>query len=165
MVELLVVMVIISLVTAFAMPALRSTLFSDQLKATARRLIGFVTEVSQDAVSKQAEYVVNFDMEQNTVSALPLALVSGENDESKEKKEKRLVIPESVKVVDVTSASGGKNAMGTSTLYFSKKGYVDKTAIHLRSDDGRDMTVVLSPFLGVIKVVDSYIDLADERSR
>ena len=55
--------------------------------------------------------------------------------------------------------------MGTSTLFFSKKGYVDKTAIHLRADDGRDMTLVLSPFLGVTKVYDSYIDLADEQSR
>ena len=40
--ELMVVMVLLTLVSAFAMPALRSSLFTDQLKATARKLTGLV---------------------------------------------------------------------------------------------------------------------------
>jgi general secretion pathway protein H len=50
-------------------------------------------------------------------------------------------------------------------LYFSKKGYIDKTAIHLRDDDGRDMTIILSPFMGAARIFDSYVDLEDERAR
>ncbi len=162
LIEILVVMVLISLVTAFTIPSIRTSLFSDQLKATARRLVGFVTEVSQNAVSNQSEYRISFDLEENRVWATPGA---AKNKQDEEVKEIKLVVPESVRIVDVVSANSDKNSQGTATLYLSKKGYIDKTAIHLRSDDGRDMTIVLSPFLGVTRIFDSYIDLEDERAR
>jgi general secretion pathway protein H len=166
MIELLVVMVIISLVTAFTIPSIRTSLLSDQLKTAARRLIGLVTEVSQDAVSNQSEYILNFDLENNRVWATRGAgQGTGQDGQNEDKKsrEKKLKIPESVKIVDITSVHGGKLSQGAPTLYFSKKGYVDKTAIHLRSDDGRDMTIVLSPFMGVARIFDSYVELEDKR--
>ena len=162
LIEILVVMVLISLVTAFTLPSIRTSLFSDQLKATARRLVGFVTEVSQSAVSGQSEYRISFDLEENRVWATPGA---AKNKQEEEVKAINLIVPESVRIVDVVSVDGDKNAQGTAELYLSKKGYVNKTAIHLRSDDGRDMTIVLSPFLGVTRIFDSYVDLEDERVR
>jgi len=162
LIEILVVMVLISLVTAFTIPSIRTSLFSDQLKATARRLVGFVTEVSQNAVSNQSEYRISFDLEENHVWATPEA---AKNKQEEEVKEIKLEVPESVRIVDVVSASSDKNSQGTATLFLSKKGYIDKTAIHLRSDDGRDMTIILSPFMGVIRIFDSYIDLEDEQAR
>jgi general secretion pathway protein H len=161
-IEILVVMVLISLVTAFTLPAIRTSLFSDQLKATARRLVGFVTEVSQNAVSNQSEYRINFDLEENHVWATPEA---AKNKQEEEVKEIKLEVPESIRIVDVVSANSEKNSQGTATLFLSKKGYIDKTAIHLRSDDGRDMTIILSPFMGVTRIFDSYIDLEDEKAR
>ena len=77
----------------------------------------------------------------------------------------RVVLPESVRVVDVASVSAGKKNAGTATIRFSTKGYVDKTLIHLRDDDGRDMTLILSPFLAVTRVVDSYVDIDDDKAR
>ncbi|HER63645.1 MAG TPA: type II secretion system protein [Desulfobacteraceae bacterium] len=162
LIELLVVMLLISLVTAFTLPAMRTSLFSDQLKATARRLVGLVVEVSQDAVGKQTEYVLHFDLANNLVRAVPGTIAETEREETGGK---TLEIPESVRVVDISSAHGGKSSQGSATLFFSKKGYVDKTAIHLRSDDGRDMTIVLSPFLGVTRIFDSYIELEDQQVR
>ena len=165
LVEILVVMMLISLVTAFTLPAIRTSLFSDQLKKTARRLVGFVTEVSQDAMRNQSEYSLNFDMEQNRVWATPGATPNKQDEQSEKSREIKLEVPESVRVVDVASIHGGKFSQGKATLFLSKKGYIDKTAIHLRSDDGRDMTIILSPFLGVTRIFDSYVDLEDERAR
>lgn len=165
LIEILVVMVLISLVTAFTLPAIRTSLFSDQLKTTSRRLIGLVTETSQNAVSKQSEYLLKFDMENDQVWATP---GTGQNEQDEQEGQaggKKLQVPETVRVVDIETANGGKFSQGTPTLYFSKKGYIDKTAIHLQSDDGRDMTIVLSPFMGVTRIFDSYIDLDDERVR
>ena len=65
--ELMVVMVLLTMITAFAMPGLRSALFSDQLKATARQLIGLVVETGQEAVRSQAEQLLHFDLERNQV--------------------------------------------------------------------------------------------------
>lgn len=166
MIELLVVMVLISLVTAFTIPSIRTSLFSDQLKATARRLVGLVVEVSQDAVGSQSEYLLNFDLENNLVWATRGATRSESSDtDATGVAGKKLEVPESVRIVDITSFHGGKESQGTSTLYFSKKGYIDKTAIHLRDDGGRDMTIILSPFMGAARIFDSYVDLEDERAR
>lgn len=162
LVELMVVMVLITIVTAFSLPAIRSSMFSDQLRGTARRLIGLVSEASQDAVGRQIPSQLNFDMEQNIVW---MSDVSDNSDSTNAPPRYQVVLPDSVRVVDVDTAHGGKVGQGTAKLEFSKKGYVDRTFIHLRSDDGRDMTLMLSPFIAVTRVVDSYVELESETGR
>lgn len=158
-------MVVISLLTAFAIPGLRSNLFSDQLKTTTRKILGLISEASQEAVSRHAEYSLYFDLDNNTVSTVQeeQKTQTETQEESQYSQGKELDIPEAVQLVDVDSVHGGKQSQGRAVVRFSKKGYVDKTLIHLRTDDGDDMTIVLSPFLGVTKVYDSYLDLEDER--
>ena len=158
--ELMVVMVLISLMTAFAVPALRSTLFSDQLKSSTRKILGLVSEASQEAVKQQSEYSLYFDLDQNSISS-NTGLEEETDDRLQEGKESSL--PDAVSVVDVVSAHGGKQSEGEAVIRFSRKGYVDKTLIHLRDEDGRDMTIMLSPFLGVTRVFDSYVELEDEK--
>jgi hypothetical protein len=53
----------------------------------------------------------------------------------------------------------GKQIDGEVAIRFSKKGYVDYTAIHLGAEDGREFTIVLSPFLGTIKSYEKYVDI------
>ncbi|MDH3327972.1 MAG: prepilin-type N-terminal cleavage/methylation domain-containing protein [Desulfobulbaceae bacterium] len=161
--ELMVVMVLISLMTAFAVPGLRSSFFSDQLKTTTRKILGLVSEASQEAVSKHAEYSLYFDLEKNSISTFQEEQKEAADEQYPQGQE--LNIPDSVQLADVTSVHGGKQSQGKAVIRFSKKGYVDKTLIHLRSDDGDDMTIMLSPFLGVTKIFDSYIDLEDDRIR
>jgi len=36
---------------------------------------------------------------------------------------------------------------------------VEYTAIHLGAEDGREFTLILSPFLGTIKSYDTYVDI------
>lgn len=174
--EIMVVMVLLTLVTAFTMPALRSSLFTDQLKATARKLTGLVVETGQEAVRSQAEQLLHFDLEHNQVwvSSEKTGKEKEPNttwdttpvwDADKAKEKNRLTIPQSVHVVDISSVSGGKRSIGATEIRFSTKGYVDKTLIHLRDDDGRDMTLILSPFLAVTRIIDSYVDIDDEKAR
>jgi general secretion pathway protein H len=47
---------------------------------------------------------------------------------------------------------------GTTRIRFARRGYTQKSAIHLSSEDGRELTLVLSPFLGKVKVVNQYVD-------
>ena len=159
--ELLVVITLISLVTAITIPSIRTTLFSDQLKASARRLVGFINEVSQEAISSQVEHQVNFGLNKNEI----WVGTGAAEDEEDQVGQKRFKVPEQVKITEVVSVSSGNNAEGTVKLYFSKKGYVDKSAIHLRSDDGREMTIVLSPFMGATRIIDSYVSLDDDLAR
>ncbi len=161
LIELMIVMVIISVITAFSIPNLRSSLFSDQLKTTARRLIGLVAEASQEAVRKQAVHTLSFELTQNRIWLS--SEKSKSDEESGSARKSALTVPESVRIVDISSVHGGKQSLGVNELRFSKQGYVDKTLIHLRADDGREMTVMLSPFLAVTRVYDSYVGLDDDK--
>jgi len=156
LIELVVVMVLLSIMTAFAVPSIRTALFSDQLKSTARRLIGLINEVGQTARSDQQEYFLVFDRQ---TRAFQVQTANG-------KQEKRILkpvpLPDGVEVVDFTSVYGGTESQGELSLRFSKKGYVDKTLIHLRNEDGRELTLALSPFLGVSRLYDSYQTLEDD---
>ena len=167
MIELLVVIVLISVITTISIPAIRTSLFSDQLKATSRRLIGLVNEVSSDAVRNQTEYQLNFDLGENQVWATPVSGTVGKDDSSPfgedKVKEKRLKLPDSVRVVGIVSVSKSKSSEEEGKLYFTKKGYVEKSAIQLRSNDGREMSIVLSPFMGTTRIYDSLVGLEEDR--
>lgn len=173
--EIMVVMVLLTMVTAFVMPGLRSALFTDQLKATARKLTGLVAETGQEAIRSQSEQLLHFDLERNLVWTSSEKKVDKDKDpdavwdttpvwdEDAALQAQHLAIPDSVRVVDISSVAGGKRSTGTTTVRFSTKGYVDKTLIHLRDDEGRDLTLILSPFLAVTRIRDSYMEIDDEK--
>lgn len=159
--ELMVVMVLIALMTSFAVPGLRTSFFSDQLKTSTRKVLGLVSEASQEAVSRHTEYFLYFDFDNNSISTGREEKQEGDREIEQQSREYNL--PDAVQLVDLMSVYGGKESSGKAAIRFSKQGYVDKTLIHLRSDDGDDMTIMLSPFLGVTKLFDSYIDLEDDQ--
>jgi general secretion pathway protein H len=160
-VELMVVIVIIALMTSFAIPEIRTSLYSDQLKATTRKILGLVSEASQEAVSRHAEFSLYFDFEQNTISTIQDENQLETDDHTARGTE--INVGDAVRIIDVTSVHGGKETQGRAIVRFTKQGYVDKTLIHLRSENGDEMTIMLSPFLGVTKVYDSYVSMEDEQ--
>ena len=160
LIELIVVMVLISTVTAFAIPKLRSSLFTDQLRATARQFIGLVAETGQEARTSRSAVELRFDREQHLFTAAPAA---GRIADAPLERYAELRLAESVQVVDITSAHGGKKTVGELVIRFSSRGYVDKTVVHLRDDSGDELSVILSPFLGVTRVLEGYVSLEDDR--
>jgi len=158
LIELIVVMVLISTMTALALPKIRSSLFTNQLRATTRRFIGLVAESGQEARSKGIEVQLRFDPEQHRFTTAP---VSGLIEDSAPQNSAGILVPESVQVMDVTSVHGGKKSRGAMVIRFSPQGYVDKTVIHFRDEDG-ELSVFLSPFLGVTRVFEGYVSLDEE---
>lgn len=159
--ELLVVMVLVALMISFAVPNIRSALYSDPLKSTARRLTGLVAEAGQEAVATHSPRLLLYD---GARRMFHLETGAGGKDGGK-KSLSRLDVPESVQVVDIMSVHGGTRSSGQAEIRFSSQGYVDKTLIHLRGRDGRELTLVLSPFLGVSRLLAGYVDLENEQVR
>ncbi len=163
LIELIVVLALISLVATLSIPHFQSFILTDSLKTTTRKLIGIVSEFSQEAVRANTGRILIFDLTQNLIqSDSQFDHADTQFDSEKEKSKTWLALPDVVRIVDISSVHGGKQSQGQVSLYFSKKGYIDKTYIHLRDEDGGEMTVMLSPFLGVIRVADSYLELSDE---
>ena len=160
LVELIVVMVLITMMTAFAIPKIRSSLFTNQLRATARRFIGLVAETGQEARSKRTGVEMRFDREQHLFTTAPAAGITKDDAVNRYPK---VQVSESVQVVDISSVHGGKKTLGELVIPFSSRGYVDKTVVHLRDDSGDELSVILSPFLGVTRVLEGYVSLDDDR--
>ncbi len=160
LIELIVVMVLIATMTAFAIPKIRSSLFTDQLKATARQFIGLVAEAGQDARSRRTAQELRFDRELRQFTMAP-AVEAAPDDAVR--RYASVQVPDSVQVVDVTTAHGGRKSLGDLVIRFSPRGYVDKTVVHLRDDSGDELSVMLSPFLGVTRVLEGYVALEDDR--
>lgn len=156
--ELVVVMVLLSLLTVFAVPRIRSSLFTDQLKNTARRLIALVNETGQAARSEHQPYLLIFD----SGSQVFHVRADTRKKDNPQQTIRDVHVPAGIRIVDFVSVHGGKRDSGELTLWFSKNGYVDKTLIHFQDDAGRELTLALSPFLGVSRLYDSYRTLEQD---
>lgn len=165
LIELIVVMVLISLTAAFALPRIRSSLYTNELKATARRFIGLVAETGQEARSKRITVELRFDAGDNVFTAVPATSGTDTSWAESEREYPKVRVDESVQVVDITSAHGDKitRSSGDLVIRFSSRGYVDKTVVHFRGDSGDELSVMLSPFLGVTRVLEGYVSLDDDR--
>lgn len=156
LIELTVVIVLIGMLLAVSMPRFRYSLLTDNLKSVTRRIIGVVKEIRNDAVREQKGYFLYLDLESNRLWVESQGM--GE-EERTITRERAFTLPKDTRIMDVWREELGKQADGEVAIKFSKKGYVEHTAIHLGAEDGREFTLILSPFLGTIKSYDKYVDI------
>jgi len=161
--ELIVVMVLLSLLTAFAVPRIRTSLFSDQLRAGARNLIGLINETGQEARRSHQAWQLLYDPVTHRFSAQPVP--SGTSPATESQTIRPVTLPDGVRVLDITTARNGVSNEGQLRLYFTARGYVDQTLIHLVDTAGSNLTLALSPFLGSIRIYDTYLDMDQERAQ
>jgi len=156
LIELTVVMVLIGLMLAISIPRVRFSLVTDNLKSTTRRIIGIVRDIRNEAITGQKAYLFHLDLEANR---LWVEFAGMGEEERTVAQERSFTFPNDIKILDVWQRTKGKQIDGEVAIRFSKKGYVDYTVIHLGAEDGREFTIVLSPFLGTIKSYEKYVDI------
>lgn len=158
LIELIVVMVLIGLMTALTVPRFRYAFLTDNLKTTARKLVGVAKGLRSEAVREHKTFVLHFDLESNrfwidrpgmTEEELLLA------------REKASSLPRGVRILDVWLTGKGKKVAGETAIRFNKNGYVQQSVIHLGADDGREFTLVISPFLRKVKVIENYVEFEE----
>lgn len=154
--ELILVMVLIGLTTSFALPKLSGFLGADQLKTTARRLIGLVHQTAGLARREQAAYLLSYDGNEHRFVARAEAEPEQSSTEAAPKM-LSLAVPASVSIGEFWSWYGGAQSRDQGKIRFSKEGYVEPTILYLVRDDGREMSLVLSPFLGTVRVMDNHV--------
>ena len=152
--ELIVVIVLLGLIFGLTVPKFRQALISDTLGATSLRLIGLVQNLREQAVRGQETYTLHIDIRTNEI----WSFASSASEEEQEKARKRAYkLPMDVQIQDIWSWSGGKH-YDEAIIRFSKKGYIEQSIIHLRSEDDRELSLELYPFLGTIKIHDGYVE-------
>ena len=137
-------------------PKFRQALLSDSLNSTSLKLVGLVQDLRERAISGQVSYVLNIDIRGKKI----WAFASTASEEEQEiARERAYELPVDVKIQDVWSWSSGK-FFNEGIIRFSRKGYIEQSMIHLQSEDGREVSLELTPFLGSIKIHEGYVDFA-----
>ena len=155
LVELIVVVVLIGLVLTLTAPRLRNALLTDNLKTAARKIIGISKNLRNEAIREQRDYFLHLDL---GVNRLWVSYGSMTDEERAVAREKGFNLPADIHIDDVWIRGEGKMVEGAIRIRFTRRGYTQKSAIHLSSEDGRVLTLVLSPFLGKVKVINKYVD-------
>ncbi len=155
LIELTVVLVLIALIITLIVPRFRYAILSDNLKSITRRMVGMIKVLRNDAVRDQKAYVLHFDLDSNDYWVESDDMTA---EERTRVHEKATPFPKGIEVIDVWYGGRGKKADGEATIRFNKNGYVQESVIHFGSEDGRKFTLVLSPFLGRVKVLEDYVD-------
>lgn len=152
--ELIMVLILLGLILGLTVPKLRQTLLSDNLDATSLRIIGLVENLRERAISDQVSYVLHLDMREKKIWAFAATATEEEQETAMER---AYQLPADVNISDIWSWSRGK-LYDETTIYFNMKGYIEQSMIHLQSEDGRQLSLELTPFLGTIKIHDGYVD-------
>ena len=154
-IELTVVIFLIGLTLVLTVPRFRYEMFTDDLKATVRRMVGTIRSLRNDAIREQKIYVLCFDLGSNRYWIESADMT----DEGRALEyEKALQLPGGVQILDVWSGEMGKKVDGKAAIRFSKKGYIEQSVIHLGAEDGRKFTLELNPFMGKVKVFEKYVE-------
>ncbi len=155
-IELTVVIFLIGLTLVLTVPRFRYSIVTDDLKATVRQMIGTIRGLRNEAIREYKIYRLHFDLESNR---LWVESTSMTEEERAEAYKKAFQLPEGVRILDVWRRETGKKMAGQTAIHFTKKGYVERSIIHLAAEDGRKFTLVLSPFLGKVKVHEKYVEV------
>ena len=158
MIELSVVLILIGIVMAFAVPRFQADIVTDELKATTRRMIALIKGLKDEAVREHKVCFLHFDLESNRFWIDSTGMTEEERARAAEKAS---TLPEGIRVLDIWFSGKGKKMTGQAAIRFNTKGYVQPSAIHLGSEDGREFTLVLSPFLGRVKIYEEYIEFEE----
>jgi general secretion pathway protein H len=138
-------------------------LSASRLKSTARRLAGTISYVYDRAAASKLVYrlTIDLDKRQYYVSLL--------NTESRfEKTEltfaKETTLPDKVKFTEARTASQGVIKKGKAVIHFFPSGFSDLSVIHLKDGNDNEMTLMVHPLTGRVKIFEGYKDIETRAS-
>ena len=157
-IELTVVVALIGVMISLSVPRIRYAILPDDLKRVTRRMTGIIKNLRIEAVREQDSFFLHLDLESNKFWIDSEAMTEEERLVAGEKASS---LPPGVRILDVWVRGQGKKQYGEAAIRFNKKGYVQQSVIHLGSEDDREFTLVLSPFLRKVKVTEDYVEFED----
>jgi prepilin-type N-terminal cleavage/methylation domain-containing protein len=155
LVELLVVIVLMGVILALAVPTTRDILTGDNLKKASRQLMGMEKKLRVEAVRDQMDYILCLDLPNSAYWVLASDMTPEKQDEIKKHP---LHLPSGVVILDIVGENNKKQSKDEVRIKFGEKNICSPAVIHLAYEENR-MTMIINPFLGVTDVYDKYVDI------
>jgi len=158
LIELMLVILVLGIILFLTVPTLRHVLLADNLKKAARQLIGLEKKLRSDALRDQIDYILHLDLS-NSNYWVTSSDMTPEGQEEKKKNVQHLA--SGVSVLDIIGENNQKQTEGIVKIKFQKNNVSMPAVIHLFAE-GKNMTLVINPFLGVSDIYDKYVDISGE---
>ncbi len=151
----MVVMLLISIVLAVAIPRFEGGAFQDPVKKLSRWMINTVRTLRSAAIQKQKTQSLVIDLSNNR-----MWLVNEDMDEDAmaAAADKALALPAAIRFVDVQYPFQDAVTSGTTEVRFYPAGYSDQALIHIETDDAQRFTYLVEPLLTKVKLIETWIE-------
>jgi prepilin-type N-terminal cleavage/methylation domain-containing protein len=153
LIELIVVMAILTIVIAIAVPPLQNSLVVDHVKKAGRWIILKVPALKERAVREQKIYRLHIDLD---ADRFWISDDSMDEDQLLDAARQGFELTGGLEVLDVEYPRAETIAAGLAEIRFYPKGYSDRAIIHLRDDDAR-LSFQVEPFLSNVVMVEEYV--------
>ena len=160
LIEMTVVIILAGLFMTYSIPRFKTDILTDSLKTSTRRIVALIDSLRDDALEKESSYTLRFDkvsgrywVESPDMSEADRSLA----------KENAISLPSDVSIKDIKTMGADNVKPGEPSIWFHNKGYVQPAIIWLGSEDGREMSVILRPFLRKTDVIEGLVEPEDIR--
>lgn len=152
--ELILVMVIIAVSMGIVLPRLPD-IAGMKIQRGARK-IGMIMKLTRDrSVTLRRYYRLEIDLETSTLLA---SYFGPENSYVEDDNIHVLELPSPIRIADIITSGAGRVVEGTVEIYFSPKGMIEPSAIHLTDGNEQEITIQPGVLNGSIRIEDGYVE-------
>lgn len=152
--ELVVVLVLIGIVLTVALPRFTGFGEAERLRAAARSLANLAFEAHSQAAAKSRPWFLCLDLKTRR-AWLSTVRPGKEGDAGRESRD--WIFPDDVLVTDVIHPLSGLVREGRLSFGYWPQGGGEPGTIHLKNEDGQELTLFIRPFLGRVDVEEGYL--------
>jgi prepilin-type N-terminal cleavage/methylation domain-containing protein len=154
LIELMVVMLLISIILAVAIPRFQGSFLQDPTKKISRWMINTVRSLRSTALQQHHQENLVIDLNDNR-----MWITNEEMDEETRAAaaDKAFHVPDTIHIVDVVFPGKERITSGTAEIHFYPAGYSDSVVIHLETSDSERFSYLVEPLLPKVKFLDEWI--------
>jgi prepilin-type N-terminal cleavage/methylation domain-containing protein len=155
LVELSIVLLLLSFLLLLSIPRFGAVLVGQRLNSTGHLITGMVRYLYDQSTAKKRIYRLNYHLQDREI------WVSFPNDEGEFIEDqsstftRRRRLPTGIQFEDVVTPVE-KVKEGQAYIQFFPSGLVDRSIVHLRADDGAQLSVLIHPLSGRVTIEPGY---------
>ncbi len=156
LIELMVVMLLISIILAVAIPRFESAPLQDPGKKLSRWMINAVRHLRAAAIQKQMVQALVVDLSEQRMWMIHETM---NEEEQAAAAEKAFKLDRSMRIVNAQYPERERISTGTIEIRFYPAGYSDRVLIHIEDESAQRFSYLLEPLLPKVKIFEEWIEL------
>jgi prepilin-type N-terminal cleavage/methylation domain-containing protein len=164
LIELSIVILLLSFLLLLSIPRFGAVLVGQRLNSTGHLITGLVRYLYDQSTAKKRLYRLNYHFKDGEI------WITFPNDEGEFIEDRlssftrRRKLPTGIQFEDIETPMG-KVTEGQAYTQFFATGLVDQTIVHVRADDGAQLSVLIHPLNGRVTIEQGYRKLDTGKKR